>query len=112
MLTPTQIPDIMNELDEILQPRDAYEVDDNDDEDMGEDNGGPSMDYGGSEDGFHLQAEGATMEDDAADDDALFNPIAMGLKEINGLAHFRVSSYKPGNGIEELMHDDIDRYWQ
>ncbi|KAF3766463.1 hypothetical protein M406DRAFT_32137, partial [Cryphonectria parasitica EP155] len=43
---------------------------------------------------------------------APFNPISMGLKEIGGLAHFRVSSFKPGNGVEELVSDDTDRYWQ
>jgi anaphase-promoting complex subunit 10 len=36
----------------------------------------------------------------------------MGLKEINNLAHFGVSSHKPGNGVEELLSDDLDKYWQ
>lgn len=57
----------------------------------------------------------AEDEDDLGNDDEPqppFNPIALGLKEIGGLAHFRVSSYKPGNGVEELISDDTDRYWQ
>ena len=41
-----------------------------------------------------------------------FDPIAMGLKEINNLAHFSVSSHKPGNGVQELLSDDLDKYWQ
>ncbi|KAK3356768.1 galactose-binding domain-like protein [Lasiosphaeria hispida] len=41
-----------------------------------------------------------------------FDPSAIGLKEINNLAHFGVSSHKPGNGVEELLSDDLDKYWQ
>jgi anaphase-promoting complex subunit 10 len=42
----------------------------------------------------------------------VFDPMAMGLKEINNLAHFGVSSHKPGNGVEELLSDDLDKFWQ
>jgi anaphase-promoting complex subunit 10 len=41
-----------------------------------------------------------------------FDPVSLGLKEINNLAHFGVSSHKPGNGVRELLSDDIDKYWQ
>lgn len=78
---------------------------DNEDEDMG----GSDV-----EGGFH-DSDGEAEENDL-DPDAVssvpFNPIAMGLKEIGGLARFRVSSYKPGNGVEELVNDDTERYWQ
>lgn len=43
---------------------------------------------------------------------SVFDPAAIGLKEINNLAHFGVSSHKPGNGVEELLSDDLDKYWQ
>jgi len=42
----------------------------------------------------------------------VFDAAAIGLKEINNLAHFGVSSHKPGNGVEELLSDDLDKYWQ
>ncbi|KAK3387885.1 anaphase-promoting complex, subunit 10-domain-containing protein [Podospora didyma] len=42
----------------------------------------------------------------------VFDPTAIGLKEINNLAHFGVSSHKPGNGVDELLSDDLDKYWQ
>lgn len=42
----------------------------------------------------------------------VFNPAALGLKEINNLAHFGVSSHRPGNGVSELLSDDLDKYWQ
>jgi anaphase-promoting complex subunit 10 len=41
-----------------------------------------------------------------------FDPTALGLREINNLAHFGVSSHKPGNGVEELLSDDLDKFWQ
>jgi anaphase-promoting complex subunit 10 len=44
--------------------------------------------------------------------DHAFNPAALGLKEINNLAHFGVSSHRPGNGVAELLSDDLDKYWQ
>ncbi|CAN8104593.1 unnamed protein product [Discula destructiva] len=102
----------MDDMDEgILQYepdlREAYEVVD-DDEDMGDESDG-HIGFGGSEDD-----DVGPMEelDEHGVPKPAFNPIALGLKEINGLAHFRVSSYKPGNGVEELVNDDIDRYWQ
>lgn len=98
----------MNSIDEILQFHDAREhFEDVDDEDMGEESEG-QMGFGGSDEDGEVT--------DELDEDGLpktpFNPIALGLKEINGLAHFRVSSFKPGNGVEELINDDIERYWQ
>ncbi|KAK3314461.1 anaphase-promoting complex, subunit 10-domain-containing protein [Apodospora peruviana] len=42
----------------------------------------------------------------------VFDPASIGLKEINHLAHFSVSSHKPGNGVAELLDDDLDKYWQ
>ncbi len=44
--------------------------------------------------------------------DQAFNPAALGLKDINNLAHFGVSSHRPGNGVAELLSDDLDKYWQ
>lgn len=43
---------------------------------------------------------------------AVLDPAALGLKEINNLAHFGVSSHRPGNGVAELLSEDLDRYWQ
>jgi anaphase-promoting complex subunit 10 len=53
-------------------------------------------------------------EEDSDSDDAAseFDPAALGLKEINNLAHFGVSSHRPGNGVAELLSDDLDKYWQ
>jgi anaphase-promoting complex subunit 10 len=54
-------------------------------------------------------------EHDGSDDerqDHAFNAAALGLKEINNLAHFGVSSHRPGNGVAELLSDDLDKYWQ
>lgn len=42
----------------------------------------------------------------------VFDPSEMGLKEINNLAHFGVSSHKPGSGVKELLSEDLDKYWQ
>lgn len=86
---------------------DEYEdLPDEEDEEMGE--SGVAMGY--------VDSDGDMEDEDQDDLDAVpvapFNPVAMGLKEINGLAHFRVSSYKPGNGVPDLMSDDLDRYWQ
>ncbi|KAK4120371.1 galactose-binding like protein [Parathielavia appendiculata] len=66
---------------------------------------------------------GDEMDDDEEDDeehpgseaeeqDHAFNPAALGLKEINNLAHFGVSSHRPGNGVAELLSEDLDKYWQ
>jgi anaphase-promoting complex subunit 10 len=41
-----------------------------------------------------------------------FDPTSEGLKEINNLAHFGVSSHKPGSGVEELLSEDLSKYWQ
>jgi anaphase-promoting complex subunit 10 len=41
-----------------------------------------------------------------------FDPAALGLKEINNLAHFGVSSHRPGNGVAELLSEDLNKYWQ
>lgn len=60
--------------------------------------------------------EGAPTEDfeyeEMEDTTPVFDPAALGLKEINNLAHFSVSSHKPGNGVAELLSDDLDKYWQ
>ncbi|KAH8847594.1 hypothetical protein MCOR27_004477 [Pyricularia oryzae] len=50
--------------------------------------------------------------DEMEDTTPVFDPAAIGLKEINNLAHFSVSSHKPGNGVAELLGDDLDKYWQ
>jgi anaphase-promoting complex subunit 10 len=56
--------------------------------------------------------EGDDVEGEDEDHVGYFDPTSMGLKEINNLAHFGVSSHKPGNGVEELLSDDLDKYWQ
>lgn len=96
----------MDSMDEILAAHaaDFTHEDEDEDEDMGDD---VDLDY---EDGEDIGDEDEHDMDSIPS--APFNPIAMGLKEIGGLAHFRVSSYKPGNGVDELKNDDIDRYWQ
>lgn len=62
---------------------------------------------------------GEEMADDDQDIDSddelqgpVFDPAALGLKEINNLAHFSVSSHRPGNGVAELLSEDLDKYWQ
>lgn len=42
----------------------------------------------------------------------LVDPSAIGLKEISNLGKFTVSSHKPGNGVNELRHDDLKLFWQ
>ncbi|KAK3684068.1 galactose-binding domain-like protein [Podospora appendiculata] len=59
-----------------------------------------------------LDEEDPDNEDEEINLGPVFDPAAMGLKEINNLAHFGVSSHKPGNGVEELLSDDLDKYWQ
>ncbi|KAK4038894.1 galactose-binding domain-like protein [Parachaetomium inaequale] len=54
--------------------------------------------------------ENSESEDEMGGDP--FNPADLGLKEINNLAHFGVSSHRPGNGVAELLSDDLDKYWQ
>lgn len=109
----------MSHLSEVRQFQDERpDYDDDQDEDMGEESEPQIGLDGGPVDGSGLDGSGDEPLDDdlELDEDGIprlpFNPIAMGLKEINGLSHFRVSSYKPGNGVEELVNDDIDRYWQ
>ena len=52
-------------------------------------------------------------ENDEEDDPGIpFDPVALGLKEINNLARCRVSTFKPGNGVKELLDDDLNQYWQ
>ncbi|KAK4216518.1 galactose-binding like protein [Rhypophila decipiens] len=55
------------------------------------------------------------VDEQAESDEPLqpeLDPAALGLKEINNLANFGVSSHKPGNGVAELLSDDLDKYWQ
>ncbi|KAB5582253.1 galactose-binding domain-like protein [Coniochaeta sp. 2T2.1] len=82
---------------------------DEDDEMLMED-----MDEGLGENAEDGDVEGDEESDDADDEggDEWFDPSSMGLKEINNLAHFGVSSHKPGNGVEELLSEDLNQYWQ
>lgn len=90
---------------------------------------GRGFDSGHSSDGEMMSGSGEmddellvdAMTEDLIDDDEhaeseeqlpAFDPAAMGLKEINNLAHFGVSSHKPGNGVAELLSEDLDKYWQ
>ncbi|KAK0710770.1 galactose-binding domain-like protein [Lasiosphaeris hirsuta] len=89
--------------------------------------------YGGADDDDDLGGDlgddlgddevfGEVMDEDHENDEHIdsdahlqgppFDPSAIGLKEINNLAHFGVSSHKPGNGVAELLSDDLDKYWQ
>lgn len=88
-----------------------------DDDDMaGDGYGGHDMDPTGSEDGYDGQQDGSQFGAHAGSDDPFaapaFDPIAVGLKDLTNLASFGVSSHKPGNGVEELLSDDLDKYWQ
>ncbi len=75
----------------------ANVMEDDLDEDMGEDH---DHDHEGDE------------CDDQIHEGPVFDPASLGLREINNLAHFGVSSHKPGNGVDELLSDDLDKYWQ
>ena len=75
----------------------ANVMDDDLDEDMGEDH---DHDHEGDD------------CDDQIHEGPVFDPTSLGLREINNLAHFGVSSHKPGNGVDELLSDDLDKYWQ
>ncbi|CZS95503.1 uncharacterized protein RAG0_05115 [Rhynchosporium agropyri] len=44
--------------------------------------------------------------------DSLFEPAALGLKEIGNLASWTVSSCKPGCGVDALRDDDTGLFWQ
>ncbi|KAK4183796.1 putative anaphase-promoting complex subunit 10 [Podospora australis] len=85
-----------NDLVEEFVEEDEEFVGDVMEEDLGEE-------YG--EDHGHAESEDNMLE-------PVFDPAAVGLKEINNLAHFGVSSHKPGNGVAELLSDDTDKYWQ
>lgn len=59
------------------------------------------------------EVDGEEVEEgNETQDDVLFDPAAVGLKEISNLASFTVSSYKPGCGVKELRDDDVHQYWQ
>ncbi|KAJ6441815.1 Anaphase-promoting complex, subunit 10/DOC domain-containingprotein [Purpureocillium lavendulum] len=60
------------------------------------------------------QYEDTSLEDPAEEHDVapLFDPAAVGLKEISNLGKFTVSSHKPGCGVDELRSDDLKMYWQ
>lgn len=66
-----------------------------------------------------LSQEQYEVEDTSIDDHVdeheiapLFDPAAVGLKEISNLGKFTVSSHKPGSGVDELRSDDLKLYWQ
>ncbi|TGO85490.1 hypothetical protein BPOR_0391g00020 [Botrytis porri] len=46
------------------------------------------------------------------DNTPLFDPAALGLKEIGNLASWTVSSSKPGCGVLALRDDDTNLFWQ
>ena len=70
---------------------------------------GVEEDDEGAEEYMYLQGD---LPDGDEAGQLAFDPLALGLKEINNLAHFSVSSHKPGNGVEELLNDDLDKFWQ
>ncbi len=101
MIPPGRLDDSIDDELEYADEADYDEMMGNDldediDEDMGEDH-----DHDDVEDG-----------DEHINGGLVFDPAALGLREINNLAHFGVSSHKPGNGVEELLSDDLDKYWQ
>jgi anaphase-promoting complex subunit 10 len=100
-VTPSDEFDDLN--DEIIEEDLEVEGEGEQDEEEGDEEGGAG-DYE-LDDGQELHAEEQAPL-------VLFDPTAMGLKEINNLAHFGVSSHKPGNGVDELLSEDVERYWQ
>ncbi|EGO56190.1 hypothetical protein NEUTE1DRAFT_44798 [Neurospora tetrasperma FGSC 2508] len=92
-------------LDEGMQ--EAY--DHQEDEHNGVDEHGDE--YGFDEDGNRIEPDEDHEETEQLQH-SMFDPSAIGLREINNLAHFGVSSHKPGNGVEELLTEDLDKYWQ
>ncbi|ROW12033.1 hypothetical protein VPNG_05191 [Cytospora leucostoma] len=62
--------------------------------------------------------EAEALDEDGDEHDEEGDPIfpfdaqSLGLKEINNLARCRVSTFKPGNGVKELLDDDLNQYWQ
>lgn len=90
----------------------AFEADP--DVDLDEDMDQDAHDLGDYE-GEGGQDELDDLDEHDDDDDGLgmpFDPVALGLKEINNLARCRVSTFKPGNGVKELLDDDLSQYWQ
>ncbi|KJR81959.1 anaphase-promoting complex subunit 10 [Sporothrix schenckii 1099-18] len=89
---------------------------DDDDEAVGDDDDDDEEEEEEEDDDLHgpVGEEGVDVvdEDDADGAAVSFDPVVLGLKEINNLAHFSVSSHKPGNGVDELLHDDLGKYWQ
>lgn len=66
-----------------------------------------------------ISAEDTSIEDGENGDhlgeqqeEAEFDPLAAGLKEISNLGKFTVSSHKPGNGVDQLRNDSLKTYWQ
>lgn len=51
-------------------------------------------------------------EEDDTEPSIPFDASSQGLKEISNLGKIIVSSYKPGNGVEELRSDDLSKFWQ
>lgn len=94
-------------MDEFADPA-AFEADP--DVDLDEDMDQDAQDLG------DYEADGGEDELEEHEDDVgvgiPFDPIALGLKEINNLARCRVSTFKPGNGVKELLDDDLSQYWQ
>ncbi|KAJ4379924.1 hypothetical protein N0V85_008833 [Neurospora sp. IMI 360204] len=103
-----------------LQDDDQNHTNDNDLEGEGFheglDEGMQGPDDHGDEFGFDEHGERIDPDEDLEETEQLqhsmFDPSAIGLREINNLAHFGVSSHKPGNGVEELLTEDLDKYWQ
>jgi hypothetical protein len=96
---------IQQEMEEFNEPA-AFEAEPG--VDLDEDMDDDAQDLG------DYEADGAEDLDDL-DDDGVgvpFDPLALGLKEINNLARCRVSTFKPGNGVKELLDDDLSQYWQ
>ena len=95
--------------DEMRGPDDE---DDEDDDDAVDNDGGTNNVNVDNDIDVDDEVDGEDGEDDADDAAISFDPMLLGLKEINNLAHFSVSSHKPGNGVEELLNDDLGKYWQ
>jgi hypothetical protein len=82
------------------------------DEDEDEDEEGEEEEEDNLHPGEDVDVDGEEVDVDDTDGVISFDPMLLGLKEINNLAHFSVSSHKPGNGVDELLHDDLNKYWQ
>ena len=89
---------------------DPEPFEDNDADNDGQDGEG-GEDINGAEDEDELEDDDDIEEDD--DEPATpFDAIQLGLKEISNLGKIIVSSYKPGNGVDELRSDDLSKLWQ